>query len=62
MDVVVALDFRFRTTPDGKVWTPGTFSHRFWTRYLATFDRVRIVARAVAVSRLDLPARRPVSA
>jgi len=49
MDLVVALDFRFHTTPDGRVWTSTAFAHSFWTRYLEVFDRVRIVARAAAV-------------
>jgi glycosyltransferase involved in cell wall biosynthesis len=50
MDVVVALDFRFQMTPDGRTWTPTAFSHRFWTRYLEVFDRVRIVARAAPIA------------
>ena len=51
MDIVVALDFRFHTTPDGSVWTSTAYSHSFWTRYLEVFDRVRIVARAATIRR-----------
>lgn len=50
MDVCVALEHRFSMTPDGRVWSPGTFAHSFWERYLAVFDRVRIVARARPVN------------
>jgi glycosyltransferase involved in cell wall biosynthesis len=49
MDLVVALDYRFHTTPDGNVWTSNAFAHSFWRRYLDVFDRVRVVARAAAV-------------
>jgi glycosyltransferase involved in cell wall biosynthesis len=50
MDLTVALDFRFHTTPDGRVWTSTSFPHAFWTRYLEVFDRVRIVARVAAAA------------
>lgn len=49
MDLVVALDFRFRATPDGALWTPNVFGPTFWSHYLEVFDRVRIVARAEQV-------------
>lgn len=49
MDVCVALEHRFSMTPDGRLWSPGTFGHSFWERYLEVFDRVRIVARVQAV-------------
>ena len=49
MDLVVALDFRFRATPDGAIWTPNVFGPAFWNRYLEVFDRVRIVARSAQV-------------
>ena len=45
MRLVVALEHRFGSTPDGAVWTPGTFGHSFWTRYLEVFGHVRVVAR-----------------
>jgi glycosyltransferase involved in cell wall biosynthesis len=50
MNVVVTLEQRFDRTPDGAVWTQGTFAHPFWTRYLAVFDGVRIAARVRDVS------------
>ena len=45
MRLVLALEHRFDSTPDGVVWTPGTFAHSFWTRYLEVFGQVRVVAR-----------------
>ncbi len=45
MIAVVTTEARFFVTPDGKYWTPGVFSHGFWTRYLEVFDGVRVVAR-----------------
>ncbi len=43
MNVVVTTELHFDRTPDGRVWSSGSLS--FWTRYLAVFDSVRIVAR-----------------
>jgi glycosyltransferase involved in cell wall biosynthesis len=43
MNVVVTTEQRFDRTPDGRVWSAGSLS--FWTRYLAVFDSVRILAR-----------------
>lgn len=45
MNVVVMLEHRFNSTPDGKVWTQTMFPHSFWKRYLEVFDHVRVVAR-----------------
>lgn len=50
MRVVVTAEARFSRTPDGAVWTTGSAGHQFWTRYLSTFEQVRVVARV-----LDLP-------
>jgi glycosyltransferase involved in cell wall biosynthesis len=50
MDLVVILQHRFDRTPDGAVWTSASFTHSFWRRYLAVFDRVRVVARVREVS------------
>lgn len=50
MNVIVSLEHRFDRTPDGAVWTPTTFAHAFWRRYLKVFDGVRIVARVRPVS------------
>jgi glycosyltransferase involved in cell wall biosynthesis len=54
MDVMIALEHRFVRTPDGAVWTPTGASRRSWSRYLTTFERVRLLARV-----LDVPARDP---
>jgi glycosyltransferase involved in cell wall biosynthesis len=50
MDLVVSLEHRYDRTPDGSVWTQTTFAHSYWTRYLAVFDRVRVMARVRDVS------------
>jgi glycosyltransferase involved in cell wall biosynthesis len=54
MNVLVATEHRFDRTPDSAVWTQTAFAYPFWTRYLAVFDRVRVVARV-----RDVPAVPP---
>lgn len=49
LDVLVTVEQRYCRTPDGRVWTPGQFVYSFWTRYLAVFDHVRVVARVMDV-------------
>ncbi|WP_326559716.1 glycosyltransferase [Micromonospora sp. NBC_01796] len=45
MRVVVTTETRFSRTPDGSVWTPDGPAYPFFSRYLAAFDTVRVVAR-----------------
>ena len=45
MNVVVSTEHRFDRTPDGAIWTQTMFARPFWSRYLAVFDHVRVVAR-----------------
>jgi glycosyltransferase involved in cell wall biosynthesis len=45
MTLAVLMDFRFRGTPDGSVWTKTTYAAPFWQRYLAVFEAVNVVAR-----------------
>lgn len=45
MDLVVTLEHHFDCIPDGTVWTQTQFAYPFWTRYLAVFENVRVVAR-----------------
>lgn len=45
MNIVVTSQHRYLQTPDGAVWTDGKYPYSFWTRYLAVFERVRVVAR-----------------
>ncbi|TKJ32452.1 MAG: glycosyl transferase family 1 [Planctomycetes bacterium B3_Pla] len=47
MKVCVILEQRYRRTPNGAVWGDPACSHlfSFWSRYLTTFDGVRVVAR-----------------
>ncbi|MGI8688067.1 MAG: glycosyltransferase family 4 protein [Thermomicrobiales bacterium] len=44
-NLVVSIEHRFDRTPDGAIWTQTMFAHSFWSRYLAAFDTVRVVAR-----------------
>ena len=45
MNVAVTTEHRFFRTPDGSVWTDGVNSYEFWTRYLKSFDEVKVIAR-----------------
>lgn len=53
MRLTVTLEHRFRTTPDGKLWSQTMFSHSFWQRYLEVFDHVNIIARVLPVGDVD---------
>jgi glycosyltransferase involved in cell wall biosynthesis len=48
--VVVTVEQRFEGTPDGRVWTPGSFAYSFWERYLEVFDQVQVLGRVRAVT------------
>ncbi len=46
MRVTVTTEHHFVRTPDGAVYSEtGGRGYRFWTRYLSTFDEVRVVGR-----------------
>jgi glycosyltransferase involved in cell wall biosynthesis len=45
MRVLVVIDHRFDSTPDGAVWTQTMFTPSYWKRYLEVFDEVSVVAR-----------------
>jgi len=53
VQVIIALEHRFLGTPDGAVWTDGTYPRPFWDRYLDAFDAVTILARVRRVARAD---------
>ncbi|WP_329108994.1 glycosyltransferase family 4 protein [Micromonospora sp. NBC_01699] len=53
MRVVVTSETRFSRTPDGSVWTQDGPAYPFFSRYLAAFDTVRVVAR---IRQVDEPA------
>lgn len=53
MRVTVTAEHRFTRTPDGVLWAQGA-PYAFWSRYLSSFDRVRVLARV-----LDAPAAPP---
>ena len=57
MNVAVALEQRFDRTPDGRIWTTGAFSEAFWRRYLAVFDSVSVIARALDVASAEAGAK-----
>ena len=52
MKVVVTCPQHFERTPDGQVWTNGQFPYSFWTRYLAAFGSVTVLARVRDVPEL----------
>jgi glycosyltransferase involved in cell wall biosynthesis len=45
MNVMVTVDQRFQSLPDGTVWTPAQFRYGFFTRYLEVFDHVCVAGR-----------------
>lgn len=45
MNVVLTVEHHYHRTPGGAVWTQAVFAYPAWTRYLAVFDHVRVVAR-----------------
>ena len=49
MKVLVVYDDRVFRTPDGRVWTNGPFTYKFWCRYLDVFDVVQVVTRVLDV-------------
>ncbi|RKR91332.1 glycosyltransferase involved in cell wall biosynthesis [Micromonospora pisi] len=53
MRVVVTTETRFSRAPDGSVWTQDGPAYPFFSRYLAAFDTVRVVAR---LRHVDTPA------
>ena len=53
MDVVLALNERLACTPDGAIWGESSFSYSSIERYLAVFDRVKLVARIRDVDSVD---------
>lgn len=51
MRVLIPIDHRFNSTPDGAVWTQTMFTPSYWNRYFEVFDEVNIVARVQPVDR-----------
>ncbi|WFE61037.1 glycosyltransferase [Micromonospora sp. WMMD712] len=43
--LAIVTEYRFVRTPDGRLWVGVGPEYDIWTRYLAAFDRVRVVAR-----------------
>jgi glycosyltransferase involved in cell wall biosynthesis len=50
--LVIALEQHFLRGPDGRVWTETNLGRPSWSRYLGTFDEVRLVARTRQVAAL----------
>lgn len=53
MKLLVSADAHIYRTKDGKYWTPKIYGYKFWTRYLQTFEEVRIVARMKEVEQFS---------
>lgn len=47
MDLTYIMEYRFRSSADGAVWTDTSYDYSYWKRYLRTFDKVNIVARVL---------------
>ncbi len=45
MKLLVVLEAVFERTPDGRIWTSGTFTPSFFARYLTVFSQVVVGAR-----------------
>ena len=60
MNLLINCPQHFDRTADGQIWTNGQFPYSFWTRYLATFDGVTVLARVRDVPELSAE-RQPAS-
>jgi glycosyltransferase involved in cell wall biosynthesis len=58
MNVAVTTDHRFVRTPEGAIWTQGINAYEFWQRYLATFERVKVIGRLLNAPRVNAGWRR----
>jgi glycosyltransferase involved in cell wall biosynthesis len=52
MQLLVSTEGRFLRTPDGHIWSQASLGHSFWTRYLAAFEHVIVLAR---IQNIDSP-------
>lgn len=50
MKLVITLESRFDSTPDGKIWTQVSCGYSFWRRYLDVFDHVQVISRVREVA------------
>lgn len=53
MKLIITSEFRFYQTPDGIVWTPSSFPHDYWLRYLSVFKNITVIARVKLVSQRE---------
>jgi L-malate glycosyltransferase len=53
MNLLLTVDHQFKRTPDGKVWVKTIYGYDFWTRYLQSFNSVRVVGRIEDVENVD---------
>jgi glycosyltransferase involved in cell wall biosynthesis len=53
VNLLIDCPQHFDRTPDGIVWTNGQFPYSFWTRYLAVFGSVTVLARVRDVPELS---------
>lgn len=45
MNLIIASEMHFISTPDKNVWTQIAYSYKYWERYLNVFDFIYVVAR-----------------
>jgi len=53
VNLLINCPQHFERTPDGQIWTNGQFPYSFWTRYLAVFGSVTVLARVRDVPELS---------
>ena len=51
MTLCYVIDYAFKQTPDGRVWTDTSYDAAFWLPYLEVYSAVTVVARVEAVER-----------
>ena len=53
MRLFYVLDYVFKRTPDGRVWTDTSYDARFWLPYLEVYGAVTVVSRVEAVAHAE---------
>ena len=49
MKLFYVLDYIFRQTPDGRIWTDTSYDASFWDPYLEVYSEVAVVSRVMCV-------------
>jgi glycosyltransferase involved in cell wall biosynthesis len=58
LKLTITIEYRFDSTPDGKVWTETVGDYSFWQRYLKVFDSVEVLARVRSVAAVSASYKR----